>query len=373
MVFLLLTPQLNVTTKTTTTHPMMDWASGGGTSSSFVEGEQSVSYEDAVKEGVRRVLFCGLRRSGKSSIERVVFHKMSPHETLFLEPTHNVDIHYITNNNFVTFQTWDLSGDLNLQTDFLYMGRPIPAETVFKNCNTLVYVIDAQEEEYEDSLPKLVETVALAHSFNPKIHFEVFLHKVDGDFMSEEAKAERQQGIQHYVSTELSETNGDVMVSYYLTSIYDHSALEAFSKVVQKLVPQLPALNNLLDILIASCGIDKSYLVDVVTKLYIATDSNPVDVHTYELCSDLVDVVVDVSYIYGTSIIDGGNVSVPYDDQSTAAIRLNNGMVLYLREVSHYLALVCVLREDCFAKRSLLDFNINCFKESLAKLFKDGR
>ena len=38
---------------------------------------------------------------------------------------------------------------------------------------------------------------------------------------------------------ELSETNGDVRVSYYLTSIYDHSALEAFSKVVQKLVHSL--------------------------------------------------------------------------------------------------------------------------------------
>ena len=42
-----------------------------------------------------------------------------------------------------------------------------------------------------------------------------------------------------YLSSELSETNGDVRVSYYLTSIYDHSALEAFSKVVQKLVCNL--------------------------------------------------------------------------------------------------------------------------------------
>ena len=31
--------------------------------------------------------------------------------------------------------------------------------------------------------------------------------------------------------------------------------------------------------------IEKSYLLDVFTKLYIATDSNPVDGHTYELCS----------------------------------------------------------------------------------------
>ena len=166
---------------------MDGWASNRG------DEEQLLSYDDVVRGGETRILFAGPRRAGKSSIERVVFHKMSPHETLFLESTHNVDIHYIANNNFVKFQTWDLSGDLNLQSDIMYMGRQISPEITFKNCNTLVYVMDAQEEDYEDSLPKLVETISVAHSFNPAIHFEVFLHKVDGDFMSEEAKAERQQ------------------------------------------------------------------------------------------------------------------------------------------------------------------------------------
>lgn len=135
--------------------------------------------------------------------------------------------------------------------------------------------------------------------------------------------------------------------------------------MVQKLVPSLHTLNNLLDILIASCNIDKSYLVDVVTKLYIATDSNPVDVHTYELCSDLVDVVVDISCIYG---VQEDGQAAPYDYQSTSAIRLNSGMVLYFRQVSHYLALICLLREENFAKRSLLDYNINCYRDSLEKL-----
>jgi Ras-related GTP-binding protein C/D len=46
-------------------------------------------------------------------------------------------------------------------------------------------------------------------------------------------------------------------------------------------------------------------------------------------------------------------------------------MVLYLREVSSYHALVCVLREEFFSKRSLLDYNINCFKESLERVFKE--
>ena len=342
-----------------------------------------VSYEEALRPGESRVMFVGPRRSGKSSIEKVVFHKMSPHETLFLESTHNVDINLV-NNGLIRFQTWDFGGDLSLYGDVTYQetGQTISTEQIFQTCNTLVYVIDAQEEDYEDALPKLVETISTAHKYNPSIHFEVFLHKVDGDFMSEETKAERQQGIQHYVSGELAETGGDILVSYYLTSIYDHSALEALSKVVQKLVPQLPTLNNLLDILIASCNIDKSYLVDVVTKLYVATDSNPVDVHTYELCSDLVDAVVDVSNIYGVKVTEvpvpadapEGTLptqelnTVPYDDASTAAIRLNSGMVLYLRYVSPYLALVCVVREEYFAKRSLLDYNINCFRASLKRV-----
>jgi Ras-related GTP-binding protein C/D len=156
---------------------------------------------------------------------------MSPHETLFLESTHNVDVHLIANNDFVKFQTWDFGGDINLEQGVRYMNKNISAETILKGCSTLVYVIDAQEEDYEDSLPKLVETIITAHKINPLIHFEVFLHKIDGDLMAEELKAERQQGIQNYVSAELSEVNGDVLVSYYLTSIYDHSALEAFSKV----------------------------------------------------------------------------------------------------------------------------------------------
>jgi Ras-related GTP-binding protein C/D len=111
----------------------------------------------------------------------------------------------------------------------------------------------------------------------------------------------------------------------------------------------------------------------VVTKLYIATDSNPVDVKTYELCSDLVDVVIDVSYIYGLNTAEGENqgTPVPYDDSSTSAIRLNSGMILYLKEVSNYLALVCVLREEHFQRRAVLDYNINCFKDSLKKIIDE--
>jgi Ras-related GTP-binding protein C/D len=210
-----------------------------------------VPYQDAVKEGEKRIIFTGPRRlvvvwevliqslildylifrSGKSSIERVIFHKLSPHETLFLEATHGVDIRLISNNDFLQFQTWDFGGDLNLSKGVDYMGKNIPIDTILRGCSSMVYVIDAQENDFDDSLKQLVETINVAYAINPSIHFEVFLHKVDGDLMPEESKLERQQLIQSVVASELSDVNGEILVSYYLTSIYDHSALEAFSKV----------------------------------------------------------------------------------------------------------------------------------------------
>lgn len=47
------------------------------------------------------------------------------------------------------------------------------------------------------------------------------------------------------------------------------------------------------------CGIEKAFLFDVVSKIYIATDSSLVDMQAYELCCDMIDVVIDVSCIYG--------------------------------------------------------------------------
>ncbi len=43
-------------------------------------------------------------RGGKSSIQKVVFHKLSPNETLFLESTSKVVKDDVNNSSFVQFQ-----------------------------------------------------------------------------------------------------------------------------------------------------------------------------------------------------------------------------------------------------------------------------
>ena len=85
---------------------------------------------------------------------------------------------------------------------------------------------------------------------NQNIKFEVFIHKVDG--LSDDRKVEAQRDIHQRATDDLADAGLEgIHLSFYLTSIYDHSIFEAFSRVVQKLIPQLPTLENLLNILIS--------------------------------------------------------------------------------------------------------------------------
>ena len=186
--------------------------------------------------------------------------------------------------------------------------------------------------------------------------------------------------------------------SFLLTSIYDHTILEAFSKVVQTLIPQVGLISSLLDLLISSCRIEKAFLFDVNSKIYIATDSSPVDMQSYELCSAMIDVVIQTSEIYGREIPAGaaalstvqtgtdsgaiaggpGPAALPadgsgagaYDEKSFSVIKLSNGLVLCLREVDRYVGLVVMLREENFDKLGLLEYNFGVFKTRFVLILK---
>lgn len=309
----------------------------------------------APPEDQPRILLMGLRRSGKSSIQKVVFHKVSPNETLFLESTNKIVKDDISNSSFVRFQVWDIPGQID------FFDPTFDSDMIFGGCGALIFVIDAQDD-YIEALARLQMAVTRAHKINPSIKFEVFIHKVDG--LSDDNKIETQRDIHQRSTDDLTDAGFEnVHLSFHLTSIYDHSIFEAFSKVVQKLIPQLPTLENLLNILISNSGIEKAFLFDVMSKIYIATDSSPVDMQCYELCCDMIDVVIDMSSIYGAK--DDG----AFDGNSSSIIKLNTNSVLYMREVNRHLALVCILREDSFERQGLIDYNFMCFRKALQQVF----
>ncbi|KAI9818594.1 MAG: GTP-binding protein gtr2 [Thelocarpon impressellum] len=331
--------------------------SGGGTAG--VTGRLA---NGKVRDGKPRLLLMGQRRSGKTSISSVVFHKMPPPETLFLESTSRIQRDSM--HSFMDFQVWDFPGQLD------FLDPQFDVENIFGEIGALIWVIDAQDE-YLDAINRLNTTILNLQQSYPLINIEVFIHKVDG--LSEDYKFDIQRDIVQRIQDELSDAGFEnAPVNFHLTSIYDHSIFEAFSKVIQKLIPQLPTLENLLNLLCTNCHMEKTFLFDVLSKIYIATDASPVDMPSYEVCSDYIDVIVDVSEIYGwdrpQEVLDDvwREEALP-DAEST--ILLYNNRYIYLREINKYLALICLMKDDCAARKGMIDINVNIFQDAVAKVF----
>jgi Ras-related GTP-binding protein C/D len=101
-------------------------------------GEEEGALGSIGSESKPRIVLMGLRRSGKSSISKVVFHKLSPNETLFLESTSKVVKDDISNSSFVQFQIWDFPGQID------FFDPAFDSDHIFGGCGALIFVIDAQ-------------------------------------------------------------------------------------------------------------------------------------------------------------------------------------------------------------------------------------
>jgi Ras-related GTP-binding protein C/D len=135
-------------------------------------------------------------------------------------------------SSFIDFDLWDTpSLDIH-ELD----------QSIFKHCGALVFVVDAQDD-FLDALSLLYASVTMAHKLNSSISFEVFIHKVDG--LSDDHKIEIQHEIHQRLNDEILDAGLDIHLSFHLTSIYDHSIFEAFSKVIQKLIKELPVMESL--------------------------------------------------------------------------------------------------------------------------------
>lgn len=332
---------------------------------------------------------------------------MPPNETLFLESTARIQKdpmqyepppldHFAEETNdirssFMDFQVWDFPGQLD------FLDPQFDIETIFGETGALIWVIDAQDE-YLDAIQRLNNTILNLQRSYPLINIEVFIHKVDG--LSDDYRQDIQRDIMQRIQDELSDSGiENAPINFHLTSIYNHSIFEAFSKVIQKLIPHLPTLEALLNDLCRNCRFEKAYLFDVLSKIYIATDSSPVDMPSYEICSDYIDVVVDISEIYGwerspeyIKALEGEPWNKPIVDQlgcaeaescivlkdgagdKRAGINIQAGEIggrpVILREVNKYLALVAVMREGSYAKMPAVGLNIESVCEGLKEVFE---
>lgn len=320
---------------------------------------------------------------------------MQPLETLYIESTRRQTSEKFS--SLMNFMVQEVPGQVDTY-------EPASAGTSSSSSNSanyaqtdsIIYIIDSQDE-YLYALQNLLQIVEAAYKINPRINFEILIHKVDG--LSDDFRLDTQRDIMQRVTDELSDVGVEgANLSFYLTSIFDHSIYETFSRILQKLVPNLSTLENLLDILCQHSAIEKAFLFDMNSKLYLSTDSSPVDVEIYQVCSDFIDLSMDLDDLYtphggrggsttGDSVspspspmINGQGDNAISDagtgtlTDNTAPFRksvstLQNGIVLYMAQMIRGTALVGLLRSEGTQKMILADYNIEVFRQGLLRVY----
>ncbi len=246
--------------------------------------------ESTFAKNFPKLYFSGTPKAGTSSIQRVIFNKLSPNETLFLKPTHEVE-HYVT-QSVLKLHIYDIPFDLLKKTDV--------------SDGHLIFVHNSQDPQpLEAVLPLLAGASQCT----------VLLHKKDG--VPEEVMLDLIRESQQ----RLSEENLDCQV--IATSIYDSSIFEGLSLVLQKHL-NIPALENILNITCSLTFVEKLYLLDASSKLYISMDS--ASLSAYEILSDSIDMMVDCLALYTTTDIKRSKISLSH--MNIVCIRVFEDLVL---------------------------------------------
>jgi len=152
------------------------------------------------------------------------------------------------------------------------------------------------------------------------------------------------------------------MIQFHLTSSQDYSIHEAFSKVLHKLLEPMSYLEDLLNIFCANSQLAKTFLFDINTRLYIATDASPVDKLHYSLCCDYLQVVRELAPIYSVQGSQGSQCV-------SGAVQLSPDTTLAFWQVTRDLAVLAILQTSVFqTRRGLMEYNMVFLRDGVREI-----
>ncbi|KAL5526553.1 GTR2 [Sanghuangporus sanghuang] len=285
-------------------------ASAQGTGTARPTLAQQVNSSDDDDEFIRtKILLLGTRRSGKTSVYQVLFENLKPKQAFFVEMTTRLTKHKV--DSFIPLEIWDCPGNVTVES----LGVSLSIFT------TIIFVIDIQDS-YHNPIARLIKFSITAFKENPRVNLEIFVHKAEA--LQEEYRNESFRHIQTRLLEELADrsplsvnvpSSSSPTVSspseasfdpiqiphmFHLTSIYDHSLHEAFSRAFTRILSpgSLPYLEELLNAFISTSSSNKAFLFDTKAKFFVATDSSPVDSVTLGLCCDYVHMLNQFGDLY---------------------------------------------------------------------------
>ncbi|THH15788.1 hypothetical protein EW146_g4746 [Bondarzewia mesenterica] len=330
-----------------------------------------------------KILLLGQRRSGKTSIQQVLFNNVLPKQTFYIEPTTRIVKHVYERgpaSTVIPLEIWDCPGNITLEM----LNAPL------SSFSSIIFVIDIQDS-YQQPIARLLSFFIAAYQESPGTSLEVFVHKSDA--LTEDYKIENFRHIQQRFWDELLDMSPDyeqMLVNFYLTSVYDHSIHDGFSRVLHRLIESLPFLEELLNVYCSNSQASKAFLFDMKTRLYVATDASPVDTGTHNLCCDYVKTLNVFGSLYRSASASPSRLRTLTPASGTTRPKLSfypcaalslappaQGTTLTYHLITPQLALLSLLPTTVHeGRRGLVEYNVVFFREGVQDIVdveKDAR
>lgn len=111
----------------------------------------------------------------------------------------------------------------------------------------------------------------------------------------------------------------------------------------------------------------------MITKLYFGTNAAVVESARHEICSEMIDIFIDISFLYTPEKVTRDLLQKNEENTSKAIIKLNikeNPHILLLKCVDKFLAVVCIIKEPHYDRPYLIDYNIDVFKRGMSNMLQ---
>ena len=322
-----------------------------------------------------QIIFSG-QLSGKTSIKKVIFDKIPPQIS---EISGQLSKEY--NNKLYSFGYCKLN-IIEFPSSFSFQNNFKECEQYLNKCNALIFVYDynTKMEQQMDYFRKNI--LPIINKFK-NISLYIFIHKIDyyncnsilQSQYNEEVKQIKSK-IEEQIYPEFEEDK--FKNNFFITSIYDSTLIEAFSNILQNMIPH----NRNLCFLLSKFGLKNSYIFDINNKFCLAKDveMGKANENMFEICINMLDFVIEMAHIYDENedkIIDFDEDNFDEDMEYQLEIKnLKNGIPDSKSIVAFYyifqnLALIFIIKKDSFEKNKIyIEGNINVLRQGVKKIFQ---
>ena len=243
-------------------------------------------------------IFTGLF-SGKTSIKKVIFDKIPPYEVELDKQINNVYQTQLYSFGYCKLNIVEFPSSFTFEKNFK------ECEIFLIKCKVLIFIIDYNLSINQQTEYFKINILSILNKFK-SISLYIFIHKIDNysknNILQSQYNDEANK-IQYFIIKTYSQFDKTLNIdefkkNFFITSIYDSSLYEAFSSILQNIIPQNQNFSFLIDLVCKNCNIDYAYLFDINNRFCLAYSSSLKKVNMFEICLNMIDFAVDMGNIY---------------------------------------------------------------------------